>query len=271
MPLRYFSRFEKADGSEVVVFPTHRYEYEQQQSLQGSSANLVGDDYSHDQLGSNPSLKANATERVRFIDVADADDIDDDMDNFKRIVGWGVGKIVTTSAKGERWAWGRPLEVAQYNINVENRIHLPVIMTFERSSDFFALAHDESFNVSDPTTIEITNGGNTYAYDPVIIIKGPYTAPVITNNSVLLPGTLTPYKLESIGVGAASTNWLKFDARRNEILRSSDSGATWLDDSANYVRQDGQLRLMLFASGVNSLLVDNVAGDVEVLFTEAWH
>lgn len=273
MPLRYFSRFERADGSESAIFKTNRYEYEHQQPLQAASAALVGADYSFDQLGSAPGLKTNAVERVRFLDVhASTDEIDADIDDFNRIQGWGIGKIVTTGAAGERWAWGRPTEMPQISFTVDNYRHLPVMINFERSSDFFGLAHDDHFDVSDPSTISVVNGGNQFAYDPIIIVKGPaIDHPAITNNSVFLPGTTTPYKLESTSTLTASTDWLKFDAQRNEVMISHDSGATWADDSAHLVLQSGQLRLMLFRPGPNSLLVDDITGDLEILFTEAWH
>jgi hypothetical protein len=54
-------------------------------------------------------------------------------------------------------------------------------------------------------------------------------------------------------------------------MKSTDSGGTWVDDTANYIRQDGQVRLMIFPSGVNSLVVTGVTGDIEVEFTDSWH
>lgn len=271
-PRRWFQRFEKADGSLTAVWPTHRYEYEQAQSLQASTSPLVGEDYLYDQRGSLPAIKANAREQVRFMDVNDEDDIDEDIDNFKSILSWGLGKIVTVGANGtERWAWGRPVEMPQLSFNVEMYRFQPVIMVFERSSDFYGVEHDQSFDVANPSTIEVTNGGNARAYDAIIILKGPYTNPSVTNNSALMEGTSTAYKVESTTDGAAGTDWLKFDSRRNEIMKSTNSGGTWVDDSANYVRQDGQLRQMVIEPGVNSIVVAGVTGDVEIEFTEAWH
>jgi hypothetical protein len=194
-PRRYFIRFEKSDGSEVAIWKTNRYEYEQRQALQLANMPLVGESYSFDNQGPEPSIKGNGSEAVRFLNLGDEDDIDID-----------------------------------------------------------------------------TNGGNANALDPVIIFKGPATANIsLINNSALLPGTSTPYKIESTRVLAASTDWLKFDGRRNEVMRSTNSGATWVDDSGNAVLQAGQLRMMLFKPGANSLVVDNVSGDIEVIFTEEWH
>lgn len=270
---RYFIRFEKADGSETAVWPPNRYEYEQQQSLQLAGMPLTGESYNFDNQGSDPSIKTNASERVRFLDLGESDDIDDDVDNFKRILEWGIGKIVTKGANGtERWAWGRPTDMPALSFTVEQVFHAPIMVNFERSSDFYGVAHDELFNIADPETVVVTNGGNAYALDPIIIFKGPAIAnPSVVNNSVFLPGTTTPYKLESSTVLAAGTDWLKFDARRNEVMKSTNSGVSWTDDSAHYIRQDGQVRMMLFRPGPNSLLFDDISGDVEILFTEAWH
>lgn len=272
-PRRYFIRFEKADGSQVAVFKSNRYEYEQQQSFQLAGMPLTGESYTFDNQGFEPSIKTNASERVKFLDVDENDALDDDIDLFKSIANWGLGKIVTKGANGiERWAWGRPTDMPALTFTVEQIMHAPIMINFERSSDFFGVAHDELFNIADPQTIVVTNNGNATARDPVIILKGPATANVsIINNSALLPGTTTPYKLESTRVLAASTDWLKFDAARNEVMRSTNSGGTWTDDSGNVVLQSGQVRMMIFPPGANSLTIDNVSGDVEVLFTEAWH
>jgi hypothetical protein len=272
-PRRYFIRFEKSDGSEAAIWKTNRYEYEQRQTLQLANMPLVGESYSFDNQGPEPSIKGNGSEAVRFLNLGDEDDIDIDIDNFKRIVDWGVGKIVTRGADGtERWAWGRPTDMPNLSFQVDQVYHQPVMVTFDRSSNFYATAHDDLFNVSDPQTVVVTNGGNADALDVIVIFKGPATANVsLINSTALLPGTTTPYKIESTRVLAASTDWLKFDGRRNEVMRSANSGATWVDDAGNAVLQSGQLRMMLLKPGDNSLVVDNVSGDIEVIFTETWH
>lgn len=271
-PIRYFVRFEKADGSESVIFKSNRYEYEQQQALALAGMPLVGESYSFDNQGTQPAIKSNASERVRFMNLGENDVIDDDIDNFKRIVDWGIGKIITTGASGERWAWGRPTDMPNLSFTVEQVYFAPIIMTFERSSDFYALAHDQSFDVSNPSTIEVINLGNANALDPVLIIKGPATNPKIVNSSVFLPGSSTlNYQVETTTDLAASTDWLKFDAQRNEVMLSHNSGVTWIDDAVNAVLQSGQVRMMLLKAGSNLLVVTGVTGDVEVEWTDTWH
>jgi hypothetical protein len=271
-PMRYFSRFEKADGSQTVVWPTHRYEYDQKQPLLQADMPLVGESYSFDQVASRAPLKSNALETVRFLDVGDVDSVEADIDNFKRIIDWGIGKIVTTGSTGERWAWGRPVEMMSVQFTVDNVRHFPFAIGFIRSSDFYAAARDQLTDITtNPQVVIATNNGNAQAKDIIVIVKGPATHPIITNNSALIPGTSTPYKLESTTALAAGTDWLRFNARTNKVEKSTNSGVTWVDDSANYVIQSGQLRLMVFEPGANSLSVAAVTGDIEVLWTDTWH
>lgn len=133
-PLRYFSRFEKADGSQSVTFPTHRYEWEQSQPLLQSSVQLTGAHYNYDQLEAGPSIKGNGIERVRFLTVGQPADMDDEIDDIKAIASWGRGKAWTTGASGERWAWARLAEMPSLTFTVENVRHAPVLLLFERYS-----------------------------------------------------------------------------------------------------------------------------------------
>jgi hypothetical protein len=272
-PRRWFVRFEKEDGSEVAIWKTNRYEYEQRQALQLAGMPLVGESYSFDNQGTEPSIKGNGSEAVRFLNLGDEDDIDIDIDNFKRIVDWGVGKIVTRGADGtERWAWGRPTDMPNLSFQVDQVYHQPVMLTFDRSSNFYGVEHDELIPTNGTETVVVTNNGNADALDVIIIAKGLTTSPLsVENLSATLPGTTTPYKVESTTVLPAGSDWLKFDGRRNEVMKSANSGGTYADDSANAVLQDGQLRMMVLKPGANSLLVTNIFGDIEVIFTETWH
>lgn len=273
MPLRWLSRVEKLDGSRTVIFPTHRYEYEQAQALQSAMMQLVGEDYAFDQLGDAPALKENGSERVRFLDVGDAEDIDDDVDKFKEIAGWGTVKVITSGAAGERWAKARPEAMPQISFTVDNLRHMPVMMTFTRSTNWFVVESEDEFTLSsDPETIVVTTPGNAIALDPIIIIKGPFNGLKITNLSAFLEGTTTPYILETSSVGTTAADWIKFDARQNSVELSDDSGATWADDSFNYVLQPGQLRLMILNAGANSLAIEGAdTCDVVVTYTGVWH
>jgi hypothetical protein len=98
----------------------------------------------------------------------------------------------------------------------------------------------------------------------IITVKGPFSGLVITN-------TTNGYALASSSVGAASSDWLRFDAGRNTVEFSSDSGATWADDSANFIRTADQVGLMVLDPGANSFDIAGANGaDVVFDFAEAW-
>lgn len=273
MPIRWLSRVEKIDGSRTVIFPSHRYEYEQAQTLQSAFMQLVGEDYAFDQLEGAPSLKDNASERVRFLDVGDVEDIDEDVDKFKEISGWGTLIVVTSGSSGERKARARPEAMPGITFTVENLRHLPVLMSFIRSTNWYVAEQTSTIVLSsDPQTIIVTNPGNAEALDPIIIIKGAFTNPIITNNSAPLEGTTTGHRLQSTRDGSGAATWLKFDARQNSVEYSINSGVSWADDSFNYTLQAGQLRLMLLAPGPNSLVIVGCNGcTIVVTSAGAWH
>jgi hypothetical protein len=87
----------------------------------------------------------------------------------------------------------------------------------------------------------------------VITVKGPFDGLVITN-------TTTGYVLQSSRVATLSSEWLRFDAGRNTVEFSDDSGATWTDDQVNFVRADGQVGLMVIDPGANSIDVEGANG-----------
>jgi hypothetical protein len=268
-PLRYLSRFEKADGSTSITFPTYRYEWESTQPLLQSSVQLVGANYSFDQMGGAAPLKANGIERVRFLDVGQPANVDDDFDDLKAMMLWGRGKVWTTGASGNRWAWARLTEMPTISFTVENVAHFPILLLFERFSDWYdedPVGYEGEFAIaSDPQTISVVNPGNAPVLNAIITVKGPFSGLVITNDD-------TGYVLESSSVGAGSSDWIRFDAGRNTVEISDDSGATWTDDSANFVRTDGQVALMVIDPGSNSFTIEGANGaDVVFEFSGAWH
>lgn len=280
-PLRYLSRFENAAGTVSVVFPTHRYEWEQSQPLLASTAQLTGASYGFDQLGGAPAVKGNGVERVRFLDVGEADELDDDNDRFKAMMSWGRGKAWTTGAAGNRWAWARLAEMPSLSFTVDNLRHEPVLLLFERFSDWYeadAIGAAGEFSIStDPQTIVVTNPGNAPVRNAIITIKGPTAGgnPKITNNSAFLPGTTTPYVLE-FDNDLPTDAWYRIDCGRNTAEVTFDAGLTWdpvgPDVGASLVRADGQVALMVFEAGVNSLVCDDCdGGEVIVELSGAWH
>lgn len=277
MAIRFLYRFESADATQGKTWPTNLYEYEQGQDLLASSLALTGAGYEFDQLGSAPAVKADATERVRFLVTGTQASIDQTIDELKALANIGRGRVWTKGAAGDfRWAWARMTVMPALSLSFENLGHAPVSLTFVRSSDWHdeeTIGYEGEFTLSsDPETINVVNPGNAPVYDAIITVKGAFSGLVITNNSALVPGTETPYVLETASIGASAADWIRFDAGRNTVEISNDSGATWTDDSGNFVRADGQVRLMVFGPGANELVVDGAAScDVVVEMYGAWH
>jgi hypothetical protein len=277
MAIRYLYRFESADGLIGKTWPTNLLEYEQEQELIASSAALAGADYQFDQLGAARSLKGIATERVRFMVVGSPSVVDSEIDEIKALANIGRGKVWTKGDGGVyRWAWARLQAMLQNPVSYENVGRTPVSLSFTRFSDWHdeePLGYEGEFMLdADPDTVIVTNPGNAEVYDAVIIVKGTFDGLRITNNSALLPDGVTPYVLETTSTGAGPDDWIRFDAGRNAVEISSDGGATWADDSANFVRQDGQARLMVMSVVANELVIEGANGcDLVVEMYGAWH
>lgn len=140
MALRYLSKFTSIDGSLEVVFPTARYEYEQEQDLYTSFIEMTGADYAYDMLGTGRPAKKNGIERVRFFVVGDQDYVDDKVEEIREnCLSIGRGKLWQAASSGSmRWAYGRLQDVPSTRITVENLNHQPMFLTFERISDWVA-------------------------------------------------------------------------------------------------------------------------------------
>ena len=256
------------------VFPTHRYEYQQEQPLLASSVALAGANYAFDQLGGAAAVKGNGVEVVRFLDVGAASGINADVDAFKAMQSYGRGRIWTqvAPASGQRWAWARLAAMPSLSFTVEDAsVVQPVFVTFERSSDWYGdpIGAAGLFTLSsNPQTITVTNPGTAPVNNAIITVKGTFNGDFA---GLVITNTTTGYVLTSGRVGSASSHWLRFDAGANTVRFSSNSGATWTDDWANFTRTGGQVGLMVMAPGANSITIKDANGaDVVFDLAGAW-
>lgn len=114
-------------------------------------------------------------------------------------------------------------------------------------------------------TVVINNPGNAPVYDAVLILKGTFTDPAITN-------TTNGYVLSSTRDGAATSDWLKFDAGRHTVEFSSNSGVVYANDFANFVRAATQVGLMKLEPGNNSFTFTGMtSATLAWSFSGAWH
>lgn len=118
---------------------------------------------------------------------------------------------------------------------------------------------------SDPDTFSITNGGNAPIYNAILTLAGTYTNPVIRN-------TTNGYQVSSATDGSAAAHLLRFDAGRGAVEKSTNTGASYTNDYANYVRQSGQVHLMKLDVGQNDFTVTGCSsGTLAIDAYPAWH
>lgn len=256
MATRFAQRFENATGTRSYTWPTNHLEYETEQPLATSYAELTGSNYAFDQIGSAEVVKNNASERVRFLIVGSPNEQDIEVDRIKEMRSFGRGKLWSKGDGGiMRWAWARMDPMPPFKISWEQISAIPVSISFTRDSDWFeeTLTSVAVAIATNPQVVAFDSPGNTKVYDAVVIIKGPFTNPNITNpRNGMQMGSTTD--------AVPGTTWLRFDAGRRTVGKSTNSGGTWADDTANIVLPAGQHQMMVLESGLNSLSVAGVNG-----------
>lgn len=266
---RYASKFTSFDGLTSYVFPAFRYEYEPTQPLRSARALVPGGHYGVRLLGSRPALKDVAQERIRFVSYGTSLEIDTEIDNLRSKLYTGAfGWLYTLGADGtERRARAELAEMPQITIAYGSPHITPVVLGFNRFSDWYGTTEtDLTFTVNaDPYNFNVTNAGNAPVYNPVLILKGPFTNPVLTNNT-------NGYIFGTTRDATLSTEWLKIDAGEHTIEWSTNSGGSWDDDYALYTRPTGQVQLMRFEPGVNSMTITGANGStLDVNFYPGFH
>lgn len=268
-PFRIAYKFTSFDGiSFSYTFPTALFEYEpSNQPLDVPVATLTGANYGHDQLGDLLARKELRQETVRFLLYGDPVVVSGQIDDMKEaLYGAGRGKLWTRTSDGdERWCVARLMDVPGWRSQSVS-VTIPVSLRFQCFSDFHPDdEYDFDFAIgSSPETIIVDNIGNAPVYDAEFELSGTYTNPVILN-------TTTGYRMESARDGGGASDILRFISPRY-VDFSSDTGATWAGDYANYVRTRGQIQLMKLLPGYNVFTVTGVtSGTLTVRFWPAFH
>lgn len=265
----------------TYTWPRYGLEYDSSQPLISAMVDLPGADYAYDQQGDEPAVRGIGTHSVRFMLIGLAAAIEAELDTMRATLYYGArGWFYLEDSNGDqRRCYGRLSSMPDLKLGTRDRQRVPVILTFTQLGDFQNITpideHDGAVQAvaTDPATVLVNNPGNARILDGKITIKGPFSGLRITNNSLDVPGGDPPvaYVFETDAVGAAGTDWLEVDAGANTVRISDDSGATWTDDSANVVLQDGQVGLFAFAPGWNDLTVEGLAGgDIEFEFAGGW-
>lgn len=263
----------------TYTWPRYALEYDATQPLVGSVIDLVGADYVFDQLGDGPALKGPGTHTIRYLLIGLASAIEDEVDDMRAKLFRGArGQLIVEADDGsQRQCPARINAMPDIKLATTDRQRAPVILVFTQFADFQNVdlidEHDGAVQtiVGSPDTILVTNPGNADVLNAKITLKGTFTNPTITNDSLDVPGSTTPWKFETTRDGAAASDWLEIDVGANTVRFSDDSGATWSDDSDNVVLQDGQVGLFALGPGVNSLTITGAGGaDIELAFAGTW-
>lgn len=259
---RYLEKFTSLDGSSLVyTFPLNGYAMEQTQPLLAQRAVLTGASYEYDLMGDAVSPKANGFDRVSFLSVnATPATIDTDLDAVKSKLRLAAkGKLWTLDSNGDRrWAYARLQDMPDLSMDINGRNAAPVVVVFSRFSDWYGedVIEDSPFTIgSDPDTFTVVNPGNARIYNAVITLKGTYTNPVLTN-------TTNGYILQSSRDGSSSSHHLRFDCGKGRVDFSTDNGATFAGDYANFVRQSNQVQLMVLEPGDNDFSIAGMSSGV---------
>jgi len=271
---RYLSKFTSSDGSESYTFGLQRYQWQPQQQLRSPVSLVAGAAYSFRHLGTAPALKNAATERVRFVLTDTSANIDTEIDTLKEVGLVGLGKLWTEGADASlRWAWAELAEMPEVTIEAGRLGFQPVILGFNRFSDWFAETQttgSETLTASGQT-FTITNSGNAPVEAVVFRLRSSavngFTNPQLVNDT-------NDYEFSSTSDGATADHELRVDTETGEVELSDDDGATYANDLAQFSRGAAQIVYMRLEPGANSMrYVDGgtVDADLEYAFSPAFH
>lgn len=266
-------RFTSSNGSTInLSLPLAEFEYESEQGLYVPTAPLTGAHYAYRQIANMPGIKQNGHERIRAVVYHETPaEVDTEIDSILAGI-WqaGLGKLwAEDSAGNERWAWASAAAMPSIRWAAGQNLRKTVSLDMERFSDWYgetAITGSEVMNGASEA-FNITNTGNARVFNAVFILKGTFVDPVITN-------TTNGYILESLRDGSAAGHWLRFDAGARRVELSTNGGTSYLSDYEQFVRQAGQVHLMILEAGVNAFTITfggTPSGTFDYSFYPAFH
>ncbi len=266
-------KFSKADDSETFVFPTAGYSFEAEGSLRAPEAMLTGGHGGLDLLGAGTPVKDSGLLRLAFEVIEDTPTlvevtVDDMLDKLFR---YGRGKLYTegleSGAETLRWTRARMIAMPRINWSAGEQLLKRAVVAFRHDPfwyDDVALYASPVAISTNPQTVVVTNTGNARIYGSVLTAAGTFSGLTITN-------TTNGYRLKTDRTGASAADLVRFDAAKPAVDFSSDTGGTWSGDYANFLRRSGQVQLMVFEPGANSLSVAGLSGTLTIDAYPAFH
>lgn len=266
-------KFSKFDDTETFTFPTAGYSFEEEGGLRTPEASLTGGHGGLDLLGAGTPVKESGLLRLSFevlestptlVEVT----VDDMMDKLYR---YGRGKLYTEGLESGvetlRWTRARLIAMPRINWSAGEQLLKRAVLGFRHDPFWYddeALYADPITINTDPQTVTVTNTGNAPIYNAVITAAGTFSALTITN-------TTNGYRLKTSRTGASSADLVRFDAAKPAVDYSDDTGSTWTGDYAKFLRRSGQVQLMIFEPGENSLNVAGLSGELTIDAFPAYH
>ena len=267
--------FANQAGSEDFDFPLAEFSFEWEQDLRTAFASQVGAHGEFDLLRDGTAVKGAGLLRLSFTAFAEhPKTVEATIDEMqKKLFNYGRGKLWTSgldssAAEELRWTYARAVAMPQLSWAGGDVTSKRASIGFRCDPFWYddtALSGSPFTLNSDPDTFEITNPGNAPIFNALLTLAGTYTNPVIRN-------TTNGYQVESTTDGSSAAHLLQFNAGTGAIRKSTDTGAAWTNDYANYVRQTGQVQLMRLEPGVNAFTVTGCSsGTLAIVGYGAFH
>lgn len=276
------TKFQNAAGTAEFVFPLAEYSFELEAGLYVPESPLTGAHGGLDLLGMGTAPKHSQMLRLSFTAFEDEPKtVDATIDEMlSKLHSYGRGKLWTSGldASGNvelRWTWARAVAMPRLSWEAGDVVSKAALCGFRCEPFWYGAAleiteHDlnepDQFTVvTDPDTFTVSNPGTARVYNAVIELAGTFTDPTITN---LTNG----YRLRTLRDGTLAAHRVRFDAGRPAVEYSADGGILWAGDYGNFVRQAGQVQLMVLEPGDNQFEIAGAAGAVlTIAATAAYH
>lgn len=254
---RHIYKFVSSDGLTTATFPLARAEFESDQGLRNALAPAVGMDYAVDLHGSGRAPLDTGAERVRALLTGDdAEDLDDTADTLtSAVLEIGRGKLWSIGADGtERWAWARATHVPRPTVSYQSLRSAAIVLEFVRLSDWYGdtLVTVTATLDSASEVVAITNPGNADARAITFLLEANvasgFAAPSFSH-------PLTGESWSSTRTAANGNHALRVDTGKYTVERTTDNGATWTDDYAEFSTGAVQVGFMRFLPGTQSITI----------------
>jgi len=266
-PVRYLEKFESLSAAVSYTFPLKAYEWESVESLRTAFLESVGMDFAYDALRNAPAPRNISNETVRFIvTAATAASVDTEVDTMKaKMLNIGRGKLFTIDGSStRRWCYARVVAMPDVRVSVPALNHVPASIQFQRMSPWFAssITSVVTDTATSPKTFTVTNPGNVPAKWVEIRFRSDSNAGF--TNPALLNST-NGYLFSSTRDSASSSSELKVDTEDLSVKFSTDNGASYTDDFANFTIGSNQGSFFQLEPGDNTIVyTDGGTADLQL-------